>query len=45
MKKGLNQIETKADVERASVAALSDEQIDNQMRTTMSEEELENYGN
>lgn len=39
----MNPIETDADVGRAWVAALSDEQIDYPIHTTLSEDELSNY--
>lgn len=42
---GVNPIKTEADVERASVSALSDEQNDDPMHTKPSEQELANYGN
>lgn len=42
---GTNPIETDPEFERASVAALSDENINNPMHSTPSENSLENYEN
>lgn len=43
MSNGMNPIQTEADVERVSVAALSNEQIDDPMHSSPSEDEVENY--
>lgn len=41
---GINPIETAADVKRARIAALSNEQIDNPIHTIPSKDERANYG-
>lgn len=44
MKNGMNPMETDADVKRARVTAFSDEQVDDPVHTTLSENGRANYG-